>query len=155
MRFLFAAVLVMTSLVVVGCATAAPGWHGADVHLVDGVWIGTERTCRDDADDQRCRAIVAEALRLIGPEQRARVARAQLAALPTTFVTLSGETRTARLGGGITSWEAVVLDLVDGHRQVVPLACHAIKAATCRIGSLHDWLDGNAPPSIPPGAIFG
>src|SRR5882762_4986840 len=73
--------LAMLAFVVFGCSSSA-GWHGKNIHLVDGFRSGTERACRDDADNLRCRRIVAEALRLIGPERLAFVARAQLAELP-------------------------------------------------------------------------
>ena len=37
-----------------------PGWQGADVHLVDHVWLGTETTCGEGQaqDDIECRRIV-------------------------------------------------------------------------------------------------
>jgi hypothetical protein len=158
MRFLLAAVLAIASLVVaVGCGTAGPGWQGTGVHLIDGVWIGTERDCRPADDDRTCRAVIAEAMRVIGRVERSKVVRAQLAELPTTFATASGETRTARVAAGIMARTAVVLDLADGSRRVVGLWCHAISVPTCELDvtALEYWIDGAIPPSYPPGAVFG
>jgi hypothetical protein len=149
-------VVMFVAVFVAGCSPGASGWRGDNVHLVDGTWIGREIEC-DVAGDQEshCRAVVREALRLIEPEMPGRVTVARVAVLPTTFVTSSGETRVARLSAGIMAREAVVVDLADGSQQVVGLWCHAIEEATCDLSPLYWWLDGNAPPYIPPGTKFG
>lgn len=142
---------------------ASPGWQGPEVHLVDGAWIGTEVTCA--ADDLECRTVIDLALKALQPDVRARVTRAVLATLPTEFVTATGETRSAHIIAGIAARKAVVIDLADGSRRVIGLWCHLpysgngggliVRDASCDIGPLDYWLDGNAPPSYPPGVNVG
>lgn len=141
------------------------GWHGVDVHLVDATWIGTETACGEGDEDLECRTVVEQAMAALAPDVRNKVTTAVLAALPTTFVTATGETRTTPLAGGIMTREAVVIDLVDGTRRVIGLWCHLpyagnggglmVRDVTCGIDPLDYWRDGNAPPSIPPGTQFG
>ena len=160
-----------------GCdpeASAAPGntgrWLGTGVHLVDGTWIGSEHECGSGTPDQEplCRTVVDRVLAVLAPADRSHVTAARLADLPTTFVTSSGETRQARLGAGINTTEAIVVNLDDGSRRVVGASCHlpyvsglgnqlSLKAedAKCWPMTLEWWLDGGAPPSIPPGTKFG
>lgn len=167
MRHLLVTVLAVTSLVVgVGCAAAAPGWQGSGIHLVDGIWIGIEQNCSSGVADRdlECRTVRDEVLLTLPVELGAQVTRAAVAVLPTIFMTASGETRKARLGQGINRLEAVVLDLTDGTRRVVGVSCllpydgagHLWSAdARCFPAILDWWFDGGAPPSIPPGAVFG
>jgi hypothetical protein len=151
-----AIVALLLALAAVACAPTKPGWQGADVHLVNGTWIGTESACHPTAEeDRQCRAFIREALGLIEPSIRDRVVRTAVAALPTTFVTASGEVIEARLHAGIATRAAVVIDLADGARHVVGMWCHAITEATCDLRPLDWWLDGNQPPPIRPGAQFG
>jgi hypothetical protein len=165
MRIAVACVVAIASLVVVACATATPGWHGTGVHLIDGTWIGVEQDCASGVlnRDLECRTVRDEVLRTLPAELRGRVTRAAVAVLPTTFVTASGETRAARLERGIDSLEAVVLDLSDGTCRVIAASCLLLYDETglrsvdvrCDQTPLDWWIDGGAPPSIPPGAVFG
>jgi hypothetical protein len=160
---LTALVLLLTAC---GIGPAAAGWQGTDVHLVDGTWIGTETVCGDGDDAIECRAVVERAMAALAPEVRPSVVRAALAALPTTFVTASGETRTARLSAGISTREAVVIDLAEGTRRVIGYWCYlpstgdgdlVVESVTCEMNpsAIEYWRDGNAPPSFPPGTHFG
>ena len=160
------ALFVAASAIVAGCASAAPGWHGTGVHLVDRTWIGIEQDCAsgDSDKDLVCRAVRDEVLRTLPAALRVRVTRAAVAILPTTYVTASGETRTARLRLGISGYQAVVVGLSDGTRRVIGAACMLPYDETghlrtidvrCDPLPLDWWIDGGAPPSIPPGTIFG
>jgi hypothetical protein len=144
--------------VVASCGPTAPGWQGTDVHLVDGTWIGTESVCGNGEGDPdlECRTVVELALQEIPPDLRARATRVTVAALPTEYVSPTGEVRTARLSAGILRRKAVVLDLMDGTRRVIGLWCHLpysgssgrfmASEATCAVAPLDIWTDGNEPP---------
>ena len=157
MRWIRGGLLAVLAAAIVGCIPTVSGWQGNDVHLVDGVWIGTEYECADGDEGVTCRTTVGEALRLIGPVERSRVVRARLAELPTAYRTVTGETRTARLGAGIMARSAVVLDVIDGSRRVIGLWCHAVSVPTCILApnALEYWMEGAVPPSYPPGTKSG
>ena len=153
MRWIRSALLVALTLLLAGCG--ASGWHGTDVHLVDGTWIGTETACGQGDDAFECRTIVERTMAALTSDVRANVTKAVVADLPTTFVNFLGETHTAHLGVGIETREAVVIDLVDGTRRVIGLWCllptsaagsFLAAEATCRISPLDYWRDGNDPP---------
>jgi hypothetical protein len=162
MRFLAALIVLLSA-----CAPTPPavvGWQGTDIHLVDGRWIGTETPCAAGKDGLECRTVVDQGLANLTPEVRANATGAVLAALPTTLVMASGETRTARLGFGIETRRAVVVRFPDGTRRVIGLSCllpytsdarFAVEMAHCTLDPLDDWRDGNAPAWYPPGAKFG
>jgi hypothetical protein len=151
--------LVLLTLLLAACTTAPAvvGWLGPDVHLVDGTWIGTETPCSAGTDGLECRVVVDHALAYI---DRVTVTGAALAALPTTFVLPTGETRTPHLAGGLNSGRAVVIDLADGSRRVIGLLCYlpyagdggglVVSMGTCTPNALFDWRDGAVPPSFPP-----
>ena len=135
-----------------------PGWRGANVHVVDGTWIGTETACGAGDEALECRTIVELTMEALPPDVRTNARNAVQADLPTEFVTASGETRTARVAVGILTRTAVVLDLVDGTRRVIGLMCHLpsdgaghlhVAWATCELVPLEYWRDGNAPPRFP------
>jgi hypothetical protein len=144
-------------------AVARAGWQGPEVHLVDGAWIGAEAACA--ADDLECKTVIDLTMKALEPSVRAKVTRAVLATIPTEFVTSPGETRHARITAGIATRKAVVIDLAGGSRRVIGLWCHLpysgngggliVRDARCDIAPLDDWLDGNVPPSHPPGVEFG
>jgi hypothetical protein len=146
-----------------GRAGGPAGWQGPEVHLVGGAWIGTEVACV--ADDLECKTVVDLTMKALEPSVRAKVTRAVLGTLPTEFVTSTGETRHARITAGIATRKAVVIDLAGGSRRVIGLWCHLpysgngggliVRDARCDIAPLDDWLDGNAPPSYPPGVEVG
>jgi hypothetical protein len=161
-------VLAVVGFVAIGCTAGAPGWHGPDVHLVDGTWIATESRCsQGDPDrDLECRTIVERTLATLPPDLRGRVRATAVANLPTAFVTASGEPRTARLSMGLNRVTAVVLDLDGGERRVIGMTCYLpysggaifgliVRDADCWPWPLDDWLDGHAPPSSPPGTKVG
>jgi hypothetical protein len=77
-----AAAAALAIVVVVGSCGAAGGgrWQGADVHLVDGTWIGTEVECSDG--DSECQMVVELARRALPGEIRPNVTRTVLATLP-------------------------------------------------------------------------
>lgn len=162
MRFLAALVLLLAA-----CGSPPPvpgGWVGPDVHLVDGSWIGTETACGAGAEALECRTVVEQALTTLPADVRSKVTRAAVAALPTTFVTATGEERTARVSAGILTRKAVVVDRADGTRRVIGLWCYlpysgtgrlAVGEVSCNVAPLDYWLDGNVPPSYPPGTNFG
>jgi hypothetical protein len=138
-----------------------PGWQGQDVHLVDNVWIGMERTCGQGREDLGCRRIVDYGVSFAKADGLS-VASAALAALPTSFVTASGEERTARLELGVMTREAVVVDLTNGTRRVIGMMCARWLEAgadyplenACVVSPLDWWVPGNAPPYYPPGTKF-
>ena len=144
------------------CATppVATGWQGQNVHLVDGTWIGTETACGagDEYDDVECRTVVELTMEALPPDDRSKVTKAVHAELPTTFVTVGGETLTAEVTVGIATRTAIVVDLVDGGRRVIGLMCYlpssgtgrlSVANSTCEIVPLEYWRDGNAPPKYP------
>jgi len=151
-------------VVLVAACSGAAGWSGSDVHRVGGVWIGFERECAAGDAGLECRTLVNAALKTLPADQQPKVARAVVAELPTTFVTPDGEVRTARLTVGIATRKAVVIDLIDGARRVIGLWCSLpytsdggliARDVRCSADSLEYWRDGNAPPSYPPGTVFG
>jgi hypothetical protein len=154
------AVLAAFLLMIGACGpSGVAGWRGADVHLVDGTWIGTETACRDE--DIECRTILDRTSAALSPDVRSKVKSMVLAGLPTTYVTATGETLTASVSAGILTREAVVLDLVDGTRSVVGLWCYlptsgdgvlGVRDVSCDIAPLEYWRDGQVPPTMPPGA---
>lgn len=161
MRSVAALVLMLAAC---GGPPPVPGWLGPDVHLVDGRWIGTETACGASAEALECRTVVEHGLATLAPDVRSKVTRAAVAALPTTFVTATGETRLARLGAGIITTKAVVVDQVDGTRRVIGLWCYLpysgtgrlkVEMVSCDIAPLDDWRDGSAPAPIPPGGTVG
>jgi hypothetical protein len=151
--------LVLLILLLAACTTppAVVGWIGPDVHLVDATWIGTETPCAAGTDGLECRIVVENALAFI---DRAKVTKAAVAALPTTFVMATGETRTPHLTGGLNTGRAVVIDLVDGSRRVIGLLCYlpyagdgsglSVSMVTCTPNALFDWRDWTVPRSFPP-----
>ena len=154
----------ITILVACQAGSVAAGWRGTDVHLVDGTWIGTETACGNSDDQLECRVVVDAGLQALPPDVRSQVTRAVLTALPTAYVTASGEARTARLTAGIQTRKAIAVDLTDGTRRVVGLWCYLPYASpgdllvgdvNCAIVPLDYWRDGNAPPSYPTGTAFG
>jgi hypothetical protein len=158
--------LAALGIVVLGCSPSAAGWRDPGVHLVDGTWITTEHDCAsgDPGEDLECRTVRDETLALLPPDVRARVTRAAVADLPTHFITGTGERREARLRVGLSGYKAVVVDLSDGERRVVGAACYLPydgdgrlrrPDVRCEPIPLSWWLEGGAPPSIPPGTVFG
>jgi hypothetical protein len=161
MRF----VLLLT-LLIGACATPPPavvGWQDPDAHLVDGRWIGAEAPCETGDGGLECRTVVERAIAALSPDVRSEVTRATLVELPTTFVTATGETRTARLAAGVDTRKAVVIDFTGGTRRVIGLWCYLpyvgsglkVSMVGCTTDPLDYWRDGNAPPSYPPGTKFG
>jgi hypothetical protein len=139
-------------------------WQGPDVHLVDGTWIGTEHTCGDGPDDLRCRTIVERAKAALPTELRDKVTTVVLADLPTKFLTSGGEVRTGHIAVGIETLAAVVVNLTGGTRQVIGLHCYLPSdgagkfedaMSTCAVAPIDDWLDGQEPPTVPPGTTAG
>lgn len=161
MRFLAALVLLIAAC---GSPPPVPGWQGVDVHLLDGRWIGTEAPCGTGDGGLECRTVVERAIAALPPDVRIQLTRASLVELPTTFVTATGETRTARLVAGVDTRKAVVIDVAGGTRRVIGLWCYlphfaggglALSMVGCTTDPLDYWRDGNAPPSYPPGTKFG
>ncbi len=157
--------LAAVALLLVACATpVVAGWRGADIHLVDGRWIGTETPCAAGPSGLECRTVVDQALASIPVDARRNI-KAARAALPTQFVMATGEIRIPHLGGGLDSAQAVVLDPPDGTRRVVGLVCYLpysetplqleVARVTCRTNPLDEWRDGNVPRSYPPGDTNG
>lgn len=170
---LFAALLA----VVAACGTqVAAGWRGADIHRVDGIWIGTEVDCSTedgeipvsslgyalstDRASVECRTIIDRAMAALEPSVPNSITRIVLATLPGTYVTADGKEITPRLSGGISTRKAVVIDRVDGSRHVIGLWCHLpsdrngrlhVSEVTCDIAPLEDWQDGTVPPTYDPG----
>jgi hypothetical protein len=165
---LFAAVV--TIVTACGNAPVIGGWRGADVHLVDGIWVGTEVECStgdgglpvfsDDRTSVECRTVMDRAKAALEPSVPNSITRMVLATLPRTYVTADGKELTPRISGGIMTRKAVVIDRVDGSRQVIGLWCHLptdregrlhVSEVTCDIAPLEDWRDGTVPPSYDPG----
>jgi hypothetical protein len=165
MPTLLLAVLIAVVVAACGGAPAVAGWRGADVHLLDGVWIGTEYECSSGDVGHgeagvECRTIIDRATAALEPSVPNSITRIVLATLPTTYVTADGKELTPRLAGGIMTRKAVVIDRVDGSRQVIGLWCHLptdgegrlhVSEVTCDIAPLEDWQDGTVPPSYDPG----
>lgn len=157
-------VALILGLAACSAGSSNAGWRGPAVHLVDGTWIGTETECARGDEGLECRTVIARALALLAPDVTRAVKKTALATLPTTYVTADGEVRTARLSAGIDSRRAIVIDLDDGSRRVIGLWCHIsysgtpsaldVEALMCSIAPLDYWLDGDAPPSYPPGTNF-
>ncbi len=158
-----ASIGVATLILLLSACAAAPvatGWRGANVHLVDGTWIGAERACGagDGYPDVVCRTVVELAMAALPPDDRSEVTKAAYAELPYTFVAAGGEVRTAEVSVGILTRTAVVVDLVDGARRVIGLLCYlpssgtgrlSVANSSCELVPLEYWRDGNAPPQYP------
>ena len=130
-----------------------PGWLGTDAHLVDGTWIGTERSCAEGDDGLECRTVVEAGLRAL-PTVRTDIAAATLADLPSEFRTPNGEIRQARVSRTLDTYQALVLDLADGTREVEGFLCYlahgqdgrlVIKDVQCRHADLIDWRERTSP----------
>jgi hypothetical protein len=178
MRSKPASLLAALILLVAACGNTpvAQGWRGADLHLVDDIWIGTEVDCSTEDGDLpvtslgyavsrdrvsvECRTIIDRAKAALEPSVRNSMTRIVLATLPGTYVTADGKELRPRRVVGIRRREAVVIDSVDGSRQVMGLSCYLpgdgegrlhVSAVTCDIDPLEDWQDGTVPPSYDPG----
>jgi hypothetical protein len=148
--------LILLAVLLAGCSSMS-GLLGTDVHLVDSYWIGAERPCADGDPGLECRTVIEAALSVL-PAGRSPIAKATLADLPTEFRTLSGEVRRVRLSRGLDTWKAIVLDLVDGTREVAGFRCYVpyglqnvllVSEVQCWSAPLVDWHERDAPaPSI-------
>jgi hypothetical protein len=166
MRSMLAVLLAALGAILAACGTApvAAGWRGGDVHLVDGYWIGTEVECSSGDVGHgeaglECRTIIDRAMAALEPSVRRSMTRIALATLPETYVTADGNELRPRLAGGILTREAVVIDHVDGSRQVIGLWCYLpsdgdgrlhVSEVNCDIAALEDWRDGTVPPTYDP-----
>ena len=109
---------VALALVVSACVGATVGsWQGTDVHLVDGNWIGTEHECGDEAADLVCRTIVEMATAALPPEVRESATKVVVTDLPSTFVTVFGETRPGQLVVGIETGRRLSSTCEMGRRR--------------------------------------
>ena len=160
--------LLVAALFTVVAACGGPpvveGWRGADVHLVDGVWIGTEYECSSGDVGHgeagvECRTTIDRATAALEPSVPNSITKMVMATLPGTYVTADGKELTPRITGGILTRKAVVIDRIDGSRQVIGLWCHLprdgegrlhVSQVTCDVGPLEDWRDGTVPPSFDP-----
>ena len=156
----------LTAIVVAACGSApvAAGWRDADVHLVDGVWIGREVDCPGGEVSKgeagvECRTIIDRAMAALERSVPNSITRIVLVTLPRTYVTADGKELTPRIDVGISTRKAVLIDRVDGSRQVIGLWCHLptdrdgrlhVSEVTCEIAPLEDWRDGTVPPSFDP-----
>jgi hypothetical protein len=143
---------VVLALLLAGCSSVS-GWLGTNVHLVDSTWIGAERPCADGDDGQECRSILEAALRVL-PAKPAAISKATLADLPTEFRTAAGEVRRPKLSRGLDTFQAMVLDLADGTREVEGFLCYVthdqdgrlnVEQMQCSPTALLDWREWTAP----------
>jgi hypothetical protein len=111
-------ILVLLALGTVACAPTGPHWVGDNIHVVDGYWVDTERPCLP----VDCATAFEEALRALPAADAAQVVGAALADYPSAYVDSSGTT-ILMANGGLWAPHIVVLDLADGRRRVVMLAC--------------------------------
>ena len=117
------AILLATVHIVSGCASGPAGWLDADVHVVDGYWVGAESECQ--LDDRVCEIIIGEAVRTLEAAiPVVVVADTSIAAVPGAYRMATGETAATEAAAGILTRTFVMLDLVDGSRHVVPLVCY-------------------------------
>ena len=158
------ALTILVIAFLVACRAGVPGghWSGANVHLVDGTWISTETDCGAADAKSEYRVVLNAGLQAVAP-RRSQVTKAVVAALPTAYVTTTGEQRFARLAAGVDTLTAIVVDLTDGSRHVTILLCYipyssggrlSASRVECATTALDWWRDGNAPP-YPPGTTFG
>lgn len=111
-------ILVLLAFGIVACAPTGPHWVGEHIHVVDGYWVDTERSCLP----VDCATAFEEALRALPAADAAQVVGAVLADYPSGYVDATGKT-ILMANGGLWAPHIVVLDLADGRRRVVMLAC--------------------------------
>ena len=105
--------ILATGLLVTACG---PHWVGDGLHQIDGIPILTERDCHAHCPTERLAA--AKALGVDGDQ----VTRAFVATPPTDYEDWRGN-RTIGAFGGLIQPIVVVLELRDGTRRAVELAC--------------------------------
>ena len=160
---------VITLVAACGGTPVVEGWRGDDVHLVDGVWIGTEYECSSGDVGHgeagvECRTIIDRATAALEPSTPNSITKMVVATLPRTYVTADGEELTPRIAAGVMTRKAVVIDRVDGSREVIGLWCYLpwssggqlqVHNATCAVAALDDWRDGTVPRSSTTGGLSG
>jgi hypothetical protein len=150
----------LVAVLLAGCS-AAPDlpvtghWADPGAQLVDGRWIGPATPCAGSAP---C-ALIVEVATDRGPRAAGRKGMVSRVVLPSTFITESGETRNGMTRHGLDTLVAALVELTDGTRLVVGMACSLPLddngtflpgRATCTGDPLTTWMDGNTPPSYPP-----
>lgn len=106
-------------LLVTACSEPG-GWIGDDPHVVDGYWVITETPCRATSGDE-CEVAVQTAIAALGVEP-GMVAATWTARWPTSYQDGHGGTFLATYAG-LSQPTPVILDLVDGTRQLVSVMC--------------------------------
>jgi hypothetical protein len=125
--------LVALSAIVGACASESAGWAGDDVHSVDGYWLQREAACAD----LDCDGMVRAALIAVEDPAGSTVTKAATAQWPRAYRDGHGGTVLMGGSGGVQmSWSAVVLDLADGSRRVVPVRCDTGHAPTVCVQDL-------------------
>ena len=136
-------------VVLATCATASPSptWSGDGIHVVDGTWVLAEQPC-DPISDELCRAVVTAAEAALGIDPTS-VVRSATTALPVLKAVLpDGQVMVwMRSTSGVAAF--AVLDLADGSRRVVGIACIGVPnpdgSRYCDPIPLDDYRVGAAP----------
>ncbi|MEO5939787.1 MAG: hypothetical protein ABIZ72_02605 [Candidatus Limnocylindrales bacterium] len=135
--------------------SSRPGWHGENVHLVDGYWLATESPCAEGGPGVECRFVTEAALRLDSGSTTDHVlATAVAAELPSLYINERGDRTYMRTSVGIDTLKAVVLHFTDGTRRVVGLRCYlphtsdgalVVGETDCRPDRLLTWREDQSP----------
>ena len=109
------------------CGIGGPsgaGWHDANLHAVDGIWITGEDSCGPASSDDLCRAARGAALGavLADAPTASPLDTVALARLPHRWFNDRGE-QILTTTGGMVHPQVVIVDLADGRRVAVGLLC--------------------------------
>jgi len=112
--------VVLGAVLFVVAACSGPHWIGDGVEPVEGYWIMDARICSDPG----CAAAARAALLAIGDPESKTVTRVRVAQWTGPYVDERGSTQMQTISGppGIAFF-LEVLELRDGSRRLVPIAC--------------------------------
>lgn len=125
-------------------APSGRGWHDANLHAVDGIWITGEDPCDPTSSDDRCRAAQAVAIDQVRAADRSSATSVAIARLPRDWVNDLGE-HILTTTSGISKTIVAIVDLADGRRVAVGMRCdptidgNPARPATCVV--VPDLLD--------------
>lgn len=139
------AVVVLIALAFATSACSVSGhWLGDGVGAVDGFWVMQERPC----EDLGCLPARRAALAAIGDPDGSTVSKASAADWTKDFAFEDGHSRLSSTSGAIgMTMFAVILDLADGTRHLVPLVCaHTetvpVVLSDCEVDDNGHWYNG-------------
>ncbi len=133
------ALLAALAGLITSCGIGRPsgaGWHDANLHVVDGIWITGEKACGPTSADDRCRAARPVAVAAVRDSEGPQPSSVTIARVPHEWVNDRGE-QILMTTGGISKPVVAIVDLADGRRVAVGLMCdptiggNPARPATC------------------------